>query len=258
VVAWVVIGVAAVVVVTIVLARFHHSTVPPRVRPLAAPTAFVDRRETSFLTVVVAPGAADEGQFDFVVLGLGDFSGKVSFATAVSGSVRIHAATIAMFTPVGGGIARSGPLRMSRTLMPSAHAASISVTAANPSGTFQLVTARGDPVQAKAIVEQVIPAIEHADFNALFQLVAPEVRQGLSRRQFRARLAHATGPKVFSVVPSGGGRMVVLPSGYTSFIQPTTMKAHPSGGSVVTFGSRIVLILHVDRWYFLSNDPPPG
>jgi len=216
------------------------------------PAVFRDRDGSPVLVILLQPGP-NQGSFDFVVNGVGDYHGIVP-VRQTSHIYHLQGTVEAQLLPPTG-FPQIVLVRFEGELDPDNSQASVNAWAGG--NHYHLVTANGAQADAAKTAGRGLDAIVTRDWATLYGLMEPQVQRLYTEPQFAQIMADPTKPVIIAARLNGRGS-ITQALGYPIFTQPVLMTVRKSNGATLTFGINLYLVLENGSWYLLSTDMPPA
>lgn len=215
------------------------------------PAVFRDRDGNPVLVIQLQPGP-NQGIFDFIVNGVGDYHGTVPLRQ--SGPIFHLQATVQPVLLVPTALPQTVSLRFEGELDSGSGQASINAWSGGHH--YHLATANGVEADAAKAAQRVLNAVVARNWATLYPLMEPQMQKLYTESQFAQVMANAK-PVIIAAKLNGRGSST-RSLGYAIFTQPVLMTARNSNGVTFTFAINMYLVLENGTWYLLSTDTPPA
>jgi hypothetical protein len=216
------------------------------------PAVFRDRDGSPVLVILLQPGP-NQGSFDFVVTGVGDYHGIVP-VRQTSHIFHLQGTVEAQLLPPTG-FPQTVLVRFEGELDPDNSQASINAWAGG--NHYHLITANGAQADAAKTAGRGLNAIVRRDWATLYGLMEPQVQRLYTEPQFAQIMADPTKPVVIAAQLNGRGSSTRT-LGYPIFTQPVLVTARRPNGAIMTYAINLYLVFENGTWYLLSTDRPPA
>ena len=216
------------------------------------PAVFRDRDGSPVLVIQLQPGP-NQGIFDFVVNGVGDYHGIVPVRQ--SAQIFHLQATVQAVLLRQAAFPGTVSLRFEGELDPGSGQASVDALTAGKH--YHLVTANGLEADAAKVARRGLSALAARDWATLYTLMEPQIQALYTEQQFAQVMADPTKPVIIAAGLNGRGS-VTRTLGFPIFTQPVMLTARKPNGSTFTYTINLYLVLEHSTWYLLSTDTPPA
>lgn len=216
------------------------------------PAVFRDRGGSPVLVILLQPGP-NQGGFDFVVAGVGDYHGIVP-VRQTSHIFHLQATVDAQLLPPNG-FPKTVLVRFEGELDPDNNQASLNVWAEG--NHYHLITADGAQADAAKTATRGLNAMVTRDWATLYLLMEPQIQRLYTEPTFAQIMADPTKPVVIAARLNGRGSSTRT-LGYPIFTQPVLVTARKPNGVIMTYTISMYLVFENATWYLLSSDTPPA
>lgn len=215
------------------------------------PAVFRDRAGNPVLVIQLQPGP-NQGTFDFIVNGVGDYHGTVPVRQ--SGPIFHLQATVQPVLLVPTALPQTVSLRFEGEL--DSGSGQASVNAWSGAHHYHLVTANGVEADAAKTAQRVLNAVVARNWATLYPLMEPQLQKLYTESQFGQVMANAK-PIIIAAKLNGRGS-TTRTMGYPIFTQPVLITVGKPNGAMMTYPINMYLVLENSTWYLLSTDTPPA
>jgi hypothetical protein len=233
------------------LRLFATESSAPSDDQLGMPFVFRDAGGRMVLSIRLGP--ADAGNFDFSVANVGHYRGRANVQQSGPTVFELSGDLAGQFSSTGELPWTGAQVSIRGEVDTRQGQASVNLWSGD--AQYHLVTANGTQAAADQTVRQVLTALQTRDWATLYNLENGDLRTTTTLDQFVQSLSGQSAGTLLSMDETGSPTQSMA-MGYRYYAQPVTVQWKKPDGSIVTFVSRVHLVLEQNSWRFLGTDPP--